>query len=53
MAAVDLDDPNLSEAEKDVIISNMMKEEAKVICDSDIKGWLFSIVCFSFCMNES
>ena len=38
MAAVNLDDPNLSEAEKDLIISNMMKEEAKAICDSVVKG---------------
>ena len=38
MAAVDIDDPNLSEAERDLIISNLMKEEAKVTCDPFLKG---------------
>lgn len=38
MAAVDIDDPNLSEAERDLVISNLMKEEAKVTCDPFLKG---------------
>lgn len=37
MAAID--DPNLSEAERDAIISNLMKEEAKAACDPLLKGW--------------
>jgi len=39
MAAVDIDDPNLSEAERDLIISNLMKEEAKVTCDPFLKAF--------------
>ncbi|KAM7427712.1 Mitochondrial aspartate/glutamate carrier protein [Porites harrisoni] len=34
MAAAD----NLSEFEKDALISNMMKEKAKITCDSAVKG---------------
>ena len=32
-------DDNLSEFEKDALISNMMKEKAKITCDSAVKGW--------------
>ena len=32
-------DDNLSEFEKDALISNMMKEKAKTTCDSVVKGW--------------
>lgn len=38
MAAVNVDDPSLSEAERDAIISNLMKEEAKSIRDPLVKG---------------
>ena len=38
MAAVNVDDPGLSEAERDAIISNLMKEEAKSTCDPLVKG---------------
>ena len=31
-------DDNLSEFEKDALISNMMKEKAKITCDSAVKG---------------
>ena len=32
-------DDNVSEFEKDALISNMMKEKAKITCDSAVKGW--------------
>lgn len=39
MAAVNIDDPDLSEAERDVIISGLMKEEAKVTCNALVKAF--------------
>ena len=38
MAAGKIDD--LSEAERDAIISKLMNQEAKMICDPLVKGWL-------------
>ncbi|CAH3171467.1 unnamed protein product [Porites lobata] len=32
-------DDNLSEFEKDALISNMMKEKAKITCDSAVKAF--------------
>lgn len=45
MAAVNIDDPDLNEAERDVIISGLMKEEAKVTCNALVKGWLSRVKC--------
>ena len=39
MAAVKIDE--LSEAERDAIISKLMNQEAKMICDPLVKGWLY------------
>ena len=39
MAAVKID--GLSEAERDAVISSLMNEEAKLFCDSLVKGSLF------------
>lgn len=47
MAAGKIDD--LSEAERDAIISKLMNQEAKTICDPLVKGWLCLAVFFSFC----
>ena len=37
MAAGKIDD--LSEPERDAIISKLMNQEAKMICDPLVKGW--------------
>lgn len=44
MAAGKIDD--LSEAERDAIISKLMNQEAKMICDPLVKGWLCLAVFF-------
>ena len=46
MAAGKIDD--LSEAERDAIISKLMNQEAKMICDPLVKGWL-CLAVFFFC----
>lgn len=44
MAAGKIDD--LSEPERDAIISKLMNQEAKMICDPPVKGWLCLAVFF-------